>query len=673
MATGKRADPATEVRKLREEIDRHNHLYHVLDAPEVSDSEYDALLRRLAELEAAHPELASPSSATQRVGAAPAEKFASVRHSIPMLSLANAMQREEVVEFEERIRRFLNLAGPLEYVAELKLDGIAVELVYERGRLAQGSTRGDGVSGEDITENLRTIRTVPLELRPSEGVPVPERLEVRGEVILTKEGFQRINQGRVEAGEPEYMNPRNSAAGSLRQLDSRITASRPLELFCHSAGLAEGLSVSTHWEFLEACRALGLRTNPKNRLCASLDDVFRFYDETEQERDDLPYEIDGVVIKASSLDLQRRLGEVSRSPRWAIAYKFKPRQAVTRVQKIIASVGRTGVITPIAVLDPVSLGGVTVSNASLHNMDEVQRKDIRPGDEVLVERAGDVIPYVLQSFPEKRTAELEKFRMPESCPRCGARVLREDDEVYYRCVNAACPVKLEQGLRHWASKYAVDIDGLGEKLVAQLVEKQLVKALPDLYQLRLEELVELERMGEKSAQNLLAQIEKRKDVTLDRFLNGLGIRHVGEATAKALADHFGSIEAVVAATEEELRDVRDVGPKVAATIAAFFAEPRNRELGERLLASGVRPRWERRQGGPLAGKRFVFTGGLKSMSRHEAQSRIERLGGAVASSVSQNLDYVIAGEEAGSKLKKARALGLEILSEEQFLDLVAQA
>ncbi len=669
--TGERRDPATEARELREAIDRHNYRYHVLDDPEVSDSEYDELMRRLAALEAEHPELADPDSPTQRVGAGPAEKFASVRHAVPMLSLANAMAREDVVEFEERIRRFLNLTGPIEYVAEFKLDGVAVELVYERGRLVQGSTRGDGFSGEDVTQNLRTIRAVPLELRPGgDGPPVPKGLDVRGEVMLSKEGFARINRERVEAGEPEFMNPRNAAAGSLRMLDPRITASRPLELFCHGAARVEGFAAASHWELLEACRAWGLRTNPENRLVTSLDEVFRFYDETEARRDDLRYEIDGIVIKVSSLDLQRRLGEVSRSPRWAIAYKFKPRQAVTRVLEIWPSVGRTGVVTPIASLQPVNLGGVTVSNASLHNMDEVERKDIRAGDEVLVERAGDVIPYVLKSFPERRTGAERKFAMPEACPRCGGRVLREEGEVYYRCVNAACPVKLEQGLRHWASKYALDIDGLGEKLVAQLVEKKLVEGLADLYRPRLEDLVALERMGDKSARNLLAQIEKSKAATLDRFLNGLGIRHVGEATAKALADHFGSIAAVVGASEADLREVRDVGPEVAKTIAAFFAEPRNRELVKALLDAGVRPRWERRQGGPLTGKRFVFTGGLAGLTRHEAQSRVERLGGRVASSISKTVDYVVAGEEAGSKLKKARDLGVTILTEEQFLELV---
>jgi DNA ligase (NAD+) len=664
---------ASEIAKLREELDRHNHLYYVLDRPEISDSEYDSLMRRLAELESAHPELADPTSPTQRVGSAPSERFGKVRHTVPMLSLDNAMSREEVEEFEARIRRFLSHEGPIEYVAEHKLDGVAVELVYERGVFVQGSTRGDGMTGEDISANLKTIRSVPLRLRTARAVVPPERLEVRGEVILSKKGFGQVNAQQVERGEGEFMNPRNATGGSLRQLDPRITAARPLDVFCHSSAAESGLDVETHWQFLESARAFGLKTNPSNRLCASLDEVVRFYDETEAKRDELPHEIDGVVLKVNSLALQRRLGERDRSPRWAIAYKFKPRQATTKILDIWPSVGRTGVITPIAVLEPRNVGGVTVSNASLHNMDEIERKDVRIGDQVLVERAGDVIPYVLQSFPEKRTGDERKFQMPSECPRCGGHVRREEGEVYYRCVNASCPTKLEGGIKHFAGKHAMTIDGLGDKLVAQLVEKGLVKDLADLYHLKLEDLAELERMGEKSAENLLAHIEASKTTTLDRLLNGLSIRHVGEATAKALADHFGDVEKVVTASEEDLREVRDVGPEVARAIVEFFAEPRNREQVRRLLAAGVRPTWQRRREGKLAGKRFVFTGGLAAMSRHEAQARIERLGGAVASSVSKNVDYVVSGEEAGSKLKKAKALGLTILTEQEFLGLVESA
>ncbi len=665
---------AAEVSKLRAELERHNYLYYVLDRPEISDSDYDGKLRRLSELEAAHPELADGSSPTRRVGAQPSERFGKVRHTVPMLSLDNAMSREEVEEFEGRIRRFLSHTGPIEYVAEHKFDGVAVELVYEEGAFVQGSTRGDGTTGEDVTANLKTIRSIPLRLRdPGQGLSIPRRLEIRGEVILSKRAFLKINAQQVEKGEPEFMNPRNATGGSLRQLDPRITASRALEIFCHSSASLEGLEVATHWEFLEVCRGLGLRTNPENRRCASLDEVFRYYEKTEAERDRLPYEIDGVVLKVDSLALQRRLGQRDRSPRWAVAFKFKPRQNETRVLGIVPSVGRTGVVTPIAALSPVPIGGVTVSNASLHNMDEIERKDIRIGDEVLVERAGDVIPYVLRSFPERRTGHERKFAMPAHCPRCGGRIRREEGEVYYRCVNVACPTKLEGGLKHFAGKHALDIDGLGDKLVHQLVETGLVKDLADLYCLKLADLVELERMGEKSAENLLERISASKDTALDRLLNGLSIRHVGEATAKALADRFGAVEKIVAASEEELREVRDVGPEVARAIVEFFAEPRNRQQVRRLLAAGVKPAWQKRRGGKLSGKRFVFTGALGAMSRHEAAARVERLGGAVASAVSKNVDYVVAGQGAGSKLKKAADLGLEVLSERDFLDLVGEA
>ena len=661
---------ATEIRSLREALDRANHLYYVLDRPEISDAEYDAQMRRLQELEAAHPELADSASPTQRVGAPPAEGFRKVRHSVPMLSLENAMSRDEVGEFEARVRRFLNHEGPIEYVVEHKLDGIAVELVYECGVFVLGSTRGDGTTGEDVTANLRTVRSVPLRLHQDGRETLPERLEIRGEVILSKAGFRKVNAQQVEHEEPEFMNPRNATGGSLRQLDSRGTAARPLEMFCHSSASLEGLDVHTHGEFLELCKALGLRTHPATRSCASLDEVVRYYEETEAAREDLPYEIDGVVVKVDSLELQRRLGTRDRSPRWAIAWKFKPRQSTTRVLDIWPSVGRTGVVTPIASLEPRNIGGVTVSNASLHNMDEVERKDIRIGDEVLVERAGDVIPYVLQSFPEKRTGAERTFYMPTECPRCGGHVLRAENEVYYRCVNVACPTKLEGGLKHFAGKHALDIDGLGDKLVHQLVETGLVKDLAGLYHLTLDPLIELERMGEKSAQNLLDRIARSRQTTLDRLLNGLSIRHVGEATAKALADHFGDIEKVVDAKEEDLREIRDIGPEVARAIAEFFAEPRNRDHVRRLLDAGVTATWEKRRTGKLTDKRFVFTGALTGLSRHEAHARVERLGGAVGSSISKTIDYVVAGEDAGSKLKKAKELGLTILSEQEFLDLV---
>ncbi len=665
-----RSSASSEVEALRAALERANHRYYVLDRPELSDAEYDAKMRRLQELEAAHPELIDPTSPTRRVGAPPAEGFRKVRHTVPMLSLENAMSREEVDEFEARIRRFLNHEEPIEYVVEQKLDGIAIEVVYEDGAFVQGSTRGDGTTGEDVSANLRTVRSVPLRLQSDARHPIPDHLEIRGEVILSKEGFRRVNAQQLEREEPEFMNARNATGGSLRQLDSRITASRPLEMFCHSSASLDGLEVRTHWEFLELCKTLGLRTHPRSRVCASLEEVVRYYEETEAAREALQHEIDGVVVKVNSLELQRRLGARDRSPRWAIAWKFKPRQATTRVLDIWPSVGRTGVVTPIASLEPKNIGGVTVSNASLHNMDEVERKDIRIGDEVLVERAGDVIPYVLQSYPEKRDGSERKFEMPSSCPRCGGHVEREEGAVYYRCMNVACPTKLEGGLKHFAGKHALDIDGLGDKLVHQLVETGLVKDFAGLYHLTLEQLAGLERMGEKSATNLLERIEQSKTTTLDRLLNGLSIRHVGEATAKALAEHFGAVENVIGATEEQLLEIRDIGPEVGRAIASFFAEPRNRDQVLRLLEAGVRPTWEKRRTGKLSGKRFVFTGGLAALSRHEAQARVERLGGAIGSSISKNVDYVVAGEDAGSKLKKAAALGLTVLSEAEFLALL---
>ena len=606
---------AAEVAALRTEVERHNRLYYQLDDPEISDAEYDEQIHRLRELEEAHPELADDASPTRHVGAPPLGKFETVTRSIPMLSLQNAIGREELDEFEERIRRFLNLEEGIEYVTEPKLDGLATEIVYEDGDLVQASTRGDGKRGENVTPNVRTIRNVPLRLECSKGQPaVPKRLEVRGEVILPKEAFRRVNAERSERGEPEFANPRNSAAGSLRQLDARITATRPLEFFAHSAGRTEGFEASSHWDFLAACRSWGLFTNPLNELCPSIDAVFELCTRTEAQRDDLPWEIDGVVIKTNSIRLQERLGEISRFPRWAVAYKFKPRQAETIVDDILPSVGRTGVITPIAQLEPVNLGGVTVSNASLHNMDELERKDIRIGDHVLVQRAGDVIPYVVRSFPEKRDGGEIPFRMPECCPRCGAGIHREEGEIAWRCMNVACPDKLEGGIRHFAGKSAMDIDGLGEKLIVQLVETGLVNDLSDLYQLDEETLAGLERMGAKSARNLLTQIDESRTRTLDRFLNGLGIRHVGESTARALAEHFESLDSFLEVDEEALLEIRDIGPEVARAIAGFLSEPRNRELIATLRETGVAPRWERIEGGHLSGKRFVFTGGT---ARHD--------------------------------------------------------
>ena len=664
-------DVAREVEELRRTIDVHNHRYYVLDEPTISDAEYDRLFRRLVELEAAHPELASPTSPTQRVGAPPADQFETVRHTLPMLSLNNAMAEEEFRDFDERVRRALRTQSPIDYVAEPKLDGLAVELVYENGVLTVASTRGDGINGENVTANVKTIRSVPLRLLHARGQPAPpQRLEVRGEVILPKSAFQQLNDERTQRGEQAFANPRNAAAGSLRQLDSHVTAGRPLDIFCYAPGQIIGAEFDDHWGFVHALRGWGLKTNPENRRRRGADSVVEYHRDMMQRRADLPYDVDGIVAKVNRFDVQRQLGEVSRSPRWAIAYKFPAQQATTRIKNIIPSVGRTGTITPVAELEPVFVGGVTVSNASHHNMDEVERKDVRVGDTVVIERAGDVIPYVVEVVKHKRSGKEHKFQMPKQCPVCASPVLREEGAAAYRCIGMSCPAKLREAVRHFASKHALDIDGLGEKLVAQLIEAGLAKNVADLYGLSKAQLVGLERMADKSAQHILDASAGRKRTTLARFINGLGIPQVGEHMAAVLAEHFGDIKALERASEEDLLAVREVGPETAREIRAFFGVPQNRAVIERLLHAGVRPVAETRaRSGKLAGKTFVLTGAL-SAPRDAVAKEIEAHGGRVTSSVSKNTDYVVAGAEPGTKLDKARKLGVTTLNEPQLRALL---
>ncbi len=662
-------DVGREIDRLRRELAEANYQYYVLDAPTLSDAEYDRSMRRLEELETAHPELVTPDSPTQRVGAAPAERFDRVQHRQAMLSLSDVFSQEELADFDERVRKLLG-EGDVHYVCEPKLDGLAIELTYEKGVFIRGATRGDGLVGEDVTRNLRTIPSVPLKLRtPPKSVlhgEIPELFEVRGEVLLFKADFARLNEQRQEAGEPAFINPRNSAAGSLRQLDPKVTASRPLSILLYEIG-ESSVTFATHWEKLAAIQALGLRTNPRNRRCVGLPQVRAYVDEIAAARNSEPYEMDGVVIKVDSEDERRRLGFVSRAPRWAVAYKLPPQEETTIVESIDVNVGRTGALTPVAHLKPVFVGGVTISNASLHNEGELHRKDIRVGDTVLVRRAGDVIPEIVQVVLEKRPQGAQPFVFPTHCPVCGSLAPRPEGEAVARCVGMACPKKLSEGILHFASRNALDIRGLGDSLVGQLVERKLVQELADLYHLNRDAWVGLERMAEKSADNILAALERSKHTTLPRFLNGIGIPGVGEATAKLLAQAFPDLNALMNADEEALQRVRDVGPALAGEIHSFFAEPQNRESIQRLLHAGIQPKAEKvSREGVFAGKSLVLTGTLSSLSREEAKAESERRGGRVSGSVSRKTDFVVAGEEPGSKVEKAKELGVPILDEAAF-------
>ena len=667
--------------ELRETIARHDHLYHVLDAPEIADAEYDRLFAELVVLEAAHPELAVPDSPTQRVGGAPLDAFEEVVHEVPMLSLANAFDASGVADFDRRVRERLELGEgeTIEYVAETKLDGIAVSLRYEAGRLAVAATRGDGTRGEDITANVRTIRSIPLGLA---GGGYPESLEVRGEVYLPLDRFERLNEAQRARGEREFVNPRNAAAGGLRQLDPRATRTRRLMFFCHGAGDAAGIpSAATHRDLLRRMDEWGLRVSPDVRVVHGVSGCIEYYREIEARRESLGYQIDGVVYKVNRLDEQRRLGAVSRAPRWALAHKFPAEEALTTLLGIDVQVGRTGSLTPVARLEPVFVGGVTVTNATLHNQDEIARKDVRVGDRVAVRRAGDVIPQVLRVVdPDKRAPDAPRFEMPDQCPVCGAPVVRMEGQAATRCTaGLGCPAQRKEAIRHFASRRAMDIEGLGEKLVDQLVEKRFVATIADLYRLegRRDDIAALERMGELSAKNLLEAIEGSRDLPLPRFLYALGIPEVGEATAGSLARHFGKLFRIREADEAALAEVRDVGPIVAAHVAAFFEA--NREVVDDVMVA-ARPtpvpveRPDAGGGGeeplPLAGEVVVLTGTLAAMTRDEAKDRLETLGAKVTGSVSQRTTLVVCGENSGSKRDRAAALGVRTLDEAGLRELL---
>lgn len=687
MPGSRPADPAERARVLREQLEHHAHQYYVLDAPEIPDAEYDTLFRELQAIEAAHPDLVTPESPTQRVGGAVLAGFVPVRHAVPMLSIRTETDTESsgAVAFDARVRRELQLpadAPPVEYAAELKFDGLAINLRYEHGVLKQAATRGDGETGEDVTQNIRTIGQIPLRLKGTKA----DVIEVRGEVYMRRDAFERLNAQQREKGERTYVNPRNTAAGAVRQLDPAITASRPLSFFAYGLGDVQGWDVPpTHSALLDAVAAMGLPVNKDRRVVQGADGLVAFHQEVGAKRDSLPFDIDGVVYKVNDRALQQRMGFVSREPRWAVAHKYPAQEQTTVLRDIDIQVGRTGKLTPVAKLEPVFVGGTTVSNATLHNEDETRRKDVRIGDTVIVRRAGDVIPEVVGVVLERRPKDAgEPFdlyrKLKGKCPVCGSGIAREEGEVDWRCSGGLfCPAQRKQAILHFAQRRAMDIEGLGDKLVDQLVDSGIVRTLPDLFKLGIANLTALERMGDKSAANLVDGLAKARTTTLARFLFGLGIRHVGETTAKDLAKHFGSLDRIMDASEQQLLEVPDVGPIVAQSIHTFFAQPHNREVVEQLRAAGVT--WPEHEGSaaanaaplPLAGKTFVLTGTLPTLSREEAKEMIEAAGGKVAGSVSKKTTCVVAGAEAGSKLDKARELGIEILDEDGLRALLAGA
>ena len=656
-----------KIEKLRELINYHNYRYYVLDDPEVSDAEYDSLMKELEALEREYPDLITPDSPTQRVGGAVLSGFQAVTHAIPLLSLANAYSQEELDSFDRRVRELLS--SPPRYTAELKIDGLAISLLYRDGVFIRGATRGDGQTGEDITNNLRTIRSIPLKLRE----PLAGDLEVRGECYMDKRAFEQLNKAQEEKGEKLFANPRNAAAGSLRQLDPKVTSERQLNVFLYGLGYSDALPPDSHYETLQWLSSLGFRTNPETQVFDSIDGVKEFIQYWHEKRESLPYDIDGIVVKVDSRVQQELLGTTAKSPRWAVAYKFPAMQKTTKVEDIVVQVGRTGAVTPLAILEPVFIAGSTVSRASLHNEDYVKEKDIRIGDTVVIQKAGDIIPEVVRSVPELRDGSERVFQMPQSCPACGTRLVREAGEAVWRCDNSQCPAKLVEGLVYFASRDALDIEGMGPAVVQQLVDAGLVKNPADIFKLTKEQLLGLDRFGERSAAKLVASIEEAKGRGLARLLTALGILHVGTQTAASLAAYFGSMEKLVTATEDQLAQVPDIGPVVASSISAFFQNPKNIQLIEELKKLGVKmdaPKQSR--GEAFSGKTFVVTGTLSQFSRKEAKDAIESLGGKTTESVSKNIDYLVVGEKPGSKLDKARELGISILDEQQFIDMLTE-
>lgn len=663
-------DARALIEDLRRQIAHHNYRYYALDDPEISDADYDRLFADLVRLENENPELITPDSPTQRVGFAPIERFLPFRHEIPLLSLENAMTEGDVFEFDRRIRKLLNYGGDIDYVAELKMDGLAVEMVYEDGVLTGAGTRGDGFTGEDVTANVKTIRSLPLRLHSAtRGGLLPRRMAIRGEVYMEKKDFEALNERRKSANEPLFANPRNAAAGSLRQLDPNITAERSLRVFFYGVGTLEGHEFQNQWGLLTQLKGWGLPVNPRSTLCRNIEGTISFYAQLVEERERLPYEIDGMVIKVNRFDLQAELGEKSRSPRWAIAFKFSPDEAQTHVVNIDVQVGRTGILTPVAFLNPILVGGVTVKRATLHNMDEVERKEIRIGDAVIVHRAGDVIPEVSQVIREKRTGRERIFHMPETCPSCGGQVVRLPEEAFHRCLNRNCPAQVKASIVHFASRDAMNIEGLGHRIVSRFIDERIISSVPDLYRLRLDDLQHLPGFGLKSAGNLLDSIQGSKQTTLARFLYALGINHVGTHMAELLAGHFPTLEAISSSSEEDLQKISGVGEKVAAAVAGYFSNPSNRLLIEDLICLGIKI--EKPIRAPIrenfwAGKTVVFTGALSSMTRQNAAQFVAARGAKITESVSRNTDIVVAGKDPGSKLAKAEKLGVRVMDEGEF-------